>query len=169
MDVSRVGLYFAKGAPQRSPSGVFLGNEDLRVAPGAIEEIVRDRVTLAAALEVREIRPNLLRFGRGVKAWAEPPRGKRVPLLEIEDWNFTWQETYTFAQPFVLPKGTVIHAEWAIANPTEREVQSGETPQDEAPGLWLGGTVASWADHAALTGANLKHYAELMNAARRSR
>jgi hypothetical protein len=169
MDVTRIGLYFAKEAPQRSASAVYLGKEDLRLAPGALEEVVRDQVTLAAPMDVREIRPGLLRFGCAVRAWAEPPGGKRVGLLEIQDWAYTWQDTYRFAQPIQLPKGTVIHSEWTISNPKTVELRAGETVNDEAPSLWLGGVVASPADHATLTGANMKHYTESVNAARRGR
>jgi hypothetical protein len=169
MDVTRVGLYFAKEAPQRSVSAVYLGRENLRIAPGAFEEVIRDRVTLAAPMEVQEVRPRLLRFGQAMRAWAEPPDGKRIGLLEIQDWDYTWQDTCTFSQPISLPKGTVIHSEWTISNPTAVEIRSGETAKDEAPALWLGGVVASPADHAELTRANLKHYTDQSKAARRAR
>ena len=30
----------------------------------------------------------------------------RIPLIEIDHWNFNWQGTYGFAKPIKLPKGT---------------------------------------------------------------
>lgn len=167
MDVTRIGLYFAKDAPVRSPSGVYLGNQNVHLEPGVMEEVIRDSVTLRASLDVREIRPNLLRFGRGVRVWAEPPAGKRVGLIEIQDWDYTWQDTYTFAEPIQLPKGTVIKAEWTISNPRPIELRAGDTPADESPALWIGGVVSSQADHVTLTGANLSHYKEVMKATTR--
>lgn len=169
VDVTRVALYFAPAPPARHPSQVYLGREDFRIAPGAMEEVIRDQVTLAAPLEVRSVRPKLLRFGRAVRAWAEPPSAKPVPLLEIHDWELAWQETYTFGKPLVLPKGTTIICEWTVSNPTQQEARPGETPADEAPNLWVGGLVNTWAEHVTLTGANLLHYTELMEKARRSR
>ena len=166
MDFTRVGLYFASEAPQRAPSGVMLGNEDLRIPPDRTEKVIRDQITLAAPFEVREIRPNLLLFGRGIRAWAEQPDGRRIPLLEIPDWDFTWQETYRFAQPFLLPKGTRVQVEWTIVNDAKHELRAGDTPESEAPGLWIGGVAGSWADHIALAGANLRHYTDLVKAAR---
>jgi hypothetical protein len=169
MDLTRIGLFFTNDLPKRFSATVFLGNEDLKVAGGTAEEIVRDRVTLPVGIEARDIRPNLLRFGRGVRAWAEPPGEKRIPLLEIDDWDFTWQDTYAFAKPIALPKGTIVTAEWGVANPGPGELRAGDGPQEESPSLWIGGVVASSADHIALNGANLRHYTELMNAARRAR
>jgi hypothetical protein len=40
-----------------------------------------------------------------VKVWAELPDGTARRLLRIEDWDFNWQDTYAYAEPFVLPKG----------------------------------------------------------------
>jgi hypothetical protein len=169
MDVTRIGLYFAKDPPKRSISTVYLGKEDLELEAGALEEVVRDRVTLTAPIEVREVRPNLLRFGRAARAWAEPPDGKPVPLVDIQDWEYTWQDSYALAQPVQLPKGTVIHAEWTISNPTAKELRAGETADDESPSLWITGVVASPTDDAKLTAANLQHYTSQQSAARRGR
>ena len=169
MDVTRIGLYFAKDAPKRSMSSVYLGREDLRLPAGALEEVVRDRVTLTAPIEVREVRPNLLRFGRAARAWAEPPGGKPVPLLDIQDWEYAWQDSYALGQPVQLPKGTVIHAEWTISNPTSKELRPGETVEDESPSLWITGVVATPADDAKLNAANLQHYTDQLKTARRGR
>ncbi len=169
MDVTRIGLYFAKDAPKRSMSSVYLGKEDLRLEAGALEEVVRDRVTLAAPIEVREVRPNLLRFGRAARAWAEPPGGKPVPLVDIQDWEYTWQDSYALAQPVELPKGTVIHAEWTISNPTAKELRAGEGAEEESPSLWITGVVATSADDTKLNAANLQHYSDQLKSARRGR
>lgn len=175
-DSPRVGLYFAKAPVARVVSGVFLGCEDIRIAPGDGDKVLRDAVTLPTALRATDIRARMLRAGVGVRAWAELPGGKKLALLKISDWEREWEETFRFAEPVDLPRGTRIRAEWVYdnsdANPRNpntppREIRAGDAETDETAMLWLGGSVGGWVDHVTLKGANLTHYIDLATAARK--
>ena len=43
--------------------------------------------------------------------YAVLPDDSEVPLMHIPDWDFDWQNRYTFAQSVPLLKGSVIHAD----------------------------------------------------------
>jgi len=49
-------------------------------------------------------------LAKDIKATATLPDGTVKPLIWIDNWDFNWQETYTYKQSFALPKGTRIDA-----------------------------------------------------------
>jgi tetratricopeptide (TPR) repeat protein len=60
--------------------------------------------------------------------------------LQIDDWDFNWQDNYTYARPVTLPAGTVISMEFSydnsadnVRNPSHppKRVTTGETSTDE--------------------------------------
>jgi hypothetical protein len=69
-----------------------------------------------------------------------------VPLVHIPEWDFDWQNRYTFAQSVRLPAGSVIHAELRYdnseANPDNpnvppRRVRWGRETSDEMGSVTL--------------------------------
>ena len=47
-------------------------------------------------------------LAREMKATATLPDGSTKPLIWINDWDFNWQDSYVYKEPFTLPKGTRI-------------------------------------------------------------
>ena len=83
------------------------------------------------------------------------PDGKQVPLLHIPEWDFDWQNRYTYAQPVRLPAGAVIHSELvydnSAANPDNpnvppKRVRWGRETTDEMGSVTLMVTPADEAD-----------------------
>ena len=69
-----------------------------------------------------------------------------MPLLRIADWDFDWQNRYTFREPVRLPKGTTLHADLRYdnsdanpANPNRppRRVRWGRETTDEMGSVTL--------------------------------
>src|ERR1019366_1852310 len=44
--------------------------------------------------------------GKTMKMTATFPDGTVKTLLDIQNWDFAWQDRYFFEEPIVLPKGT---------------------------------------------------------------
>lgn len=55
--------------------------------------------------------PHMHKVGRSIKTYAIKPGNDTVPLINIPDWSFMWQGTYTFRQPMVFPEGTILKSE----------------------------------------------------------
>jgi hypothetical protein len=77
---------------------------------------------------------------------ATPPGGAGQTLLKISDWDFAWQEQYTFQERVRLPKGTRLESEITYdnsadnpRNPTHppRRVNWGRMSTDEMGCLTL--------------------------------
>ena len=85
----------------------------------------------------------------------------------IDDWDYRWQDTYFYAKPFVLPKGTVIKAEFLWDNSADhprnpnsppKRVRWGENSKDEMSGLILGGLPVNASDEGSHWLSVLGHY-----------
>jgi hypothetical protein len=91
-------------------------------------------------------------LGREMKVTATYPDGTVRLLIHIDDWDFNWQSTYTFAQPIPLPAGTRIdmvatfdNSAANVRQPSHppRAVGWGEGTTDEMAIVFLGVTVDS--------------------------
>ena len=83
---------------------------------------------------------------REVKVTVTTPGGKPLPLLEIKDWDFNWQDRYVFAKRLPLPKGTRVDLVAYFDNSAEnrqnpnnppRRVRWGTQSTDEMLGMLI--------------------------------
>ena len=45
---------------------------------------------------------------RDIRGVATLPDGSTKRLIDIKDWDFSWQHVYRFVTPLRLPKGTTV-------------------------------------------------------------
>ena len=112
----RVGLYYADGPPERRPVAVNLGRQAIDIPAGAADYEVRDSLTLPVDVDVLSVYPHAHYLAKVVRAWADKPDGERVWLVEIPDWDFSWQDEYRFREPVRLPAGSTIHMRYTYDN-----------------------------------------------------
>jgi len=180
-DQPQIGLYFTDKKPKRNPCIIVLANNDVYIKPGEKSFRRADSFKLPVDFEVRDIWAHMHMIGKEVRAWAELPDGRRRELLHIPDWDFNWQDTYTYKNPFVLPKGTVVRAEFTWDNTADNPRNPNNPPQlitwgegstDEMSGLIIGGvTVKPW-DELGMWTSVIGHYFEIegkANEAKRQR
>ena len=107
-DLSRVGLYFAKG-PTDKTLHVIPMIHGLEIPAGDAHYTVTT-VSVPSPVDTHliAITPHMHWLGHQIKAVATLPGGKKVPLISISDWDFNWQNTYFYKRPIALPKGTTI-------------------------------------------------------------
>jgi len=167
VDQPRIGLYFTDKKPGRNPNILGLANNDIDI-PAEAERYQRaDSLTLPVDFEVRDIWGHMHMIGRETKVWAELPNGKTKNLLFIPDWDFNWQDTYHYKEPFTLPRGTVVRAEWTWNNtatnprnpnsPPKRTLW-GEGSTDEMSGLIVGGITVNPTEEGLLWIYTIGHY-----------
>ena len=135
-----VGLYFSDEAPALRPVGLGLNSKALEIPAGHADYVVQDRYRLPVAVDVLELFPYMHHLGKTVEVTASLPDGTEVGLLQIEDWDFSWQDSYRYADPLHLPAGTSIEAKFTFdnssANPNNPSnppvvVRHGDTMMDE--------------------------------------
>jgi hypothetical protein len=168
---SRIGLYFAKQAPEHTLTNIQLPPafglfSNVKIPPGAKDFTVRDSYVLPVDVKAISVGAHAHYIGKTMKMTATLPNGEVQTLIQIKDWDFSWQDRYFFADAVALPKGTRLDAEVTWDNSAENmrnpstppiAVRWGEQSKDEmgAVGLQVIPTVES--DLKTLTADYRKH------------
>ena len=135
-----IALYFSDRAPTVPQFVLRVGDAPIDIAPGDAHHVVHASYTLPTDVAVRSVFPHAHYLARTMRVWATSPVGEPKELLQIDDWDFAWQDQYVFAQPVLLPAGSRIEMEFVYdnseANPRNpshppRRVKTGEQSTDE--------------------------------------
>ena len=172
----RVAIYFSKSPVNRTLMPLQLPPalgmvSGINIPPDEPRYVLRDSFTLPADVDAIGASGYAHLLAREMKLTARLPGGGTRGLLWIDRWDVAWQETYYFAAPVRLPRGTVIHSEItydnSAGNPRNpstppRRVTWGPTLTDERGGLTLLVAARDEAGAAALTAARAQHFQELL-------
>ena len=154
-----LGLYFADTPPSRLPVMLRLTRQDLDIAPGDRGYETTDSYRLPVDVTVHTVQPHAHYLGRHLEGTAQLPGGRVVPLIQIRDWNFNWQDVYHYTDPMTLPAGTRISMRYvydnSAGNPRNphrppRRVAYGQRTDDEMAELWFQVLTRSEADRVRL-------------------
>jgi hypothetical protein len=150
-DVSSVGLYFAKGAVRKRLLFAPVINQAFTIPAGAADhEVTASIPFLPFGVHVVNVTPHMHLLGRRMSVTATLPDGRQVCLVNVPDWDFHWQGTYTYKTPVALPFGTRIDLsaryDNSAGNPENpnsppRDVRWGESTTDEMCIAFLGVTL----------------------------
>ncbi len=142
-----IGIYFAKQPPTRFPMLIQLEHDGaIDIPAGASQFEISDRITLPVAVDVLRIYPHAHYLGKRIDAWARLPSGRRISLIEIDDWDLKWQAVFTYREPVHLPRGTVVemrivydNSATNVRNPDQppRRVRTGNSSRDEMGHVWI--------------------------------
>jgi tetratricopeptide (TPR) repeat protein len=154
-----LGLYFSDTPPARLPVMLRLTRQDLDIAPGDRDYETTDAYKLPVDVVVYTVQPHAHYLGRHLEGSAHLPDGRIVPLVQIRDWNFNWQDVYHYRDPVALPAGTRLDMRYVYdnsdANPRNpnrppRRVSYGQQTDDEMAELWFQVLTRSEADRLTL-------------------
>ena len=161
---STIGIYFADRAPERrlwslQLPALFGFGAGIDIPAGQKDFAIEDSLTLPVDIRAFSIAGHAHYIAKEMKASATTPDGKTEPLLWIPDWDFAWQDRYTYKTPVLLPKGTRIDARIVYDNSDDnphnpstpaRRVQWGEQSFDEMGSLILAVQTVNKEDEAVL-------------------
>jgi tetratricopeptide (TPR) repeat protein len=142
-----VGLFFGSDPPERTPTMLRLGRQNLDIGPGE-RYVMTDSFVLPVDVELQAVQPHAHYRAREITSWAVLPDARTtpvIPVISIRDWDFRWQHVYRYVSPVALPKGTVLHMRYTYDNspanlripaPASR-VLWGQRSADEMGDLWV--------------------------------
>jgi hypothetical protein len=148
---SIIGFHFADKPPDKDLftielPALFAFGAGIDIPPGEKQFTLRDSFTLPANVRVYLANAHAHYLGKEMKATATLPDGTTRPLLWIPDWDFNWQDSYVYKEPFILPKGTRLDVTLTYDNSAEnprnpvnppRRVRWGEQSFDEMGAIGL--------------------------------
>jgi len=113
VEKSVVGVYFADKAPERRvipiQAPVLFGfGAGIDIPAGEKQFRIEDSLTLPIDVRAFSTGAHAHYIAKEMKATATLPDGTKQPILWIPDWDFNWQDRYTYKSPVLLPKGTKI-------------------------------------------------------------
>jgi hypothetical protein len=96
---------------------------------------------LPVDVEVQAVQPHAHYRARQISGTATLPDGTTKPLIQIEDWDFRWQQVYRYVKPFWLPRGTTLSMRYTFdnssANPRNpQQPPSARCGASERPTRW---------------------------------
>jgi hypothetical protein len=121
------------------PTFNVLMREALRIPAGAANYEMKTSTKnslvtkpLMRDILVTSVMPHMHWLGKDFNLTAVLPDGKetRVPLIQVDRWNFNWQNTYVFVEPIRLPKGTWFEMEAHYDNSAKNPANPNSPPQE---------------------------------------
>jgi tetratricopeptide (TPR) repeat protein/mono/diheme cytochrome c family protein len=142
-----IGLYFTSHSATKLPMLLQLEDDTkLDIPAGQSDFQVTDEFILPTDVNLLAIYPHAHYLGKDIEAWATLPNGSKENLIHIPHWNLSWQAVYRYAEPVLLPKGTVVSMRYVYDNSADNplnpnhppaRVRGGDRSSDEMCHLWL--------------------------------
>lgn len=128
-DQSEVGVYFEKTTDVKPLAGFGVENWTIDMPAGEKEYKLKAEYTLPVATTLVGVATHMHLLGKSMKAWAETPDGKTIPLVNVKAWDFNWQDEYLYRDPVRLPKGTKVTMESVHDNSSSNPAQQNSPPK----------------------------------------
>lgn len=123
VDQSSIGLIFTDPdkVKQRCKTG-FSGTFVLSIPPNDGNFSVIARRSMSYDTQLLSVFPHMHLRGKAFRYTAIYPDGTKEILLDVPRYDFNWQNTYEFAEPKLLPAGTVLESHAVYDNSEENPV-----------------------------------------------
>lgn len=130
-DQSSIALYFSdQPAQEMQRQGMLLmGSLAIDIPPGADRHRIGATLKLPVDVTLLSVFPHLHLIGKEMKVTATLPDGEIRPLIWIKDWNFYWQDSYSYHEPVHLPKGSKIELTAAYDNSATNVLNPSSPPK----------------------------------------
>lgn len=90
---------------------------------------------IPADISFLSVFPHMHMLGKSIESHATTPEGTTIPLIQIPDWDFHWQQFYTFPQLVRIPAGSTLHGSAVYDNTADNPNNPNNPPQGVGPGL----------------------------------
>jgi len=146
-DRSEIGIFFVNkpiaesiAEPARLVGSIWAASYQIDMAAGDAAYAGQASYVLPREVIMVGVVPHMHLLGKSMRATATLPDGTVRTLIDVPDWNYSWQDEYLFERPFPLPAGTRLDvaAVWdnSASNPSNpssppRRVTWGDGTTDE--------------------------------------
>jgi hypothetical protein len=105
-----------------------LQNGPLMIPAGQVRTF-HSRYTVPAAMTATAIAPHAHLICTSMWSFAVLPNGDTIPLIDIPNWDFSWQDFYSFRNPIHVPAGTQLHGYATYDNTANNPNNPNSPPQ----------------------------------------
>lgn len=111
VDQSSIGIWFDDAPPEYVVHTGRAWNLDLKIPAHAERYHIEAKDTLEHDRYILSYMPHMHLRGTSFKYTAIYPDGRKEVLLDVPDYDFSWQSNYVEQEPKLLPAGTTLHCE----------------------------------------------------------
>jgi hypothetical protein len=134
-DQSTVNFYFSKEPVEREVYSLAIAEESIVNPPFLIRanetaKFMAQFGPLPIDISAIAINPHMHYLGKTIRAFAATPEGEAIFLVQINNWDFKWQDTYQFEKLLKIPKGSMIFLEATYDNTTANPANPSNPPKD---------------------------------------
>ncbi len=108
VDRTRIGIYFSRKPVKQALHWSTASNSDFVLPAGQSNIEVKASWNIPADVEVLAVSPHMHLLGRDMRMSVTLPNGRTQDLIQIPDWDPSWQSTYYFQKRIPLPAGSVV-------------------------------------------------------------
>jgi cytochrome c553 len=138
-DQTSVGMTFYDERPENVIATLWIVDPVLDIPPGEANYTSDSSFTVEHDALLFNFTPHMHLRGKSMRFTAEHPEGKKDVLLDVVDYDFNWQLTYTPVKPTFVPAGTRIAVDAVFDNSADNplnpdptvNVRFGEKTTDE--------------------------------------
>jgi len=133
LDSTRVNLKFATGTTREVTNMPILNhvlniNQPLIIPANTVRSFTAE-YTIPYNTTLLSVMPHMHLIGKSMKIYVVPPVGDTIPLVDVPKWDFSWQGTYSFRKPLILPANSLLKAEAVYDNTTNNPNNPSNPPQ----------------------------------------
>jgi Ca2+-binding EF-hand superfamily protein/mono/diheme cytochrome c family protein len=117
----RMGLVFAKTAPQYEVKTLALANNRIAIPPGASHHVETQSRRVPFDIPITSYMAHMHIRGKAFKYEVTYADGKTETLLDIPRYDFNWQLRYDYKEPKLIPRGSTLTITAAYDNSAENK------------------------------------------------
>src|SRR5262245_6133067 len=111
-----IAFYFTNDPPKATPVELTMGVMTIDIPAGDAAYQVTQSIELPADVSLLALGPHAHYLGHQMQVTAKKPDGTIDRLLDINHWDFHWQQEYRFVTPVLLPRGTALTMTYTFDN-----------------------------------------------------
>ncbi len=123
----RMGLVFARTAPQYEVKTLAVSNPKISIPPGASHHVETQSRRVPFDIPITSYMAHLHIRGKAFKYEVTYADGKTETLLDIPRYDFNWQLRYDYKQPKLIPRGSTLTITAVYDNSAENKANPDPT------------------------------------------
>lgn len=135
-DQSEVGLFFVKKPVAESlkesaklVGSIWMANYEMDIPAGEKNYFRKTSYRLPKEVLMVGVVPHMHLLGKKMTVTATLPDKTKRTIIDIQNWNYNWQDEYYFESPFKLPAGTLLEVAASFDNSTDNPSNPNSPPQ----------------------------------------
>lgn len=110
-------------------------NWTFSLPPNQLTTVSDQFSAIPADISLLSIFPHMHMLGKSIESHVTTPQSTTIPLISIPNWDFHWQQFYTFPQLVRVPAGSTLHGSGVYDNTADNPNNPNDPPQMVGPGL----------------------------------